>query len=424
MNDSSTLKSNTSLGVPRGYAIAFLSLLLAWSLLGLNTIHVIDQRNIERQNMETGVRFLEWTQLFSDTTAAPFGAEELNFYWHGHSLHPNVPVILMALIGKTNGTLSLKMMRAVPLIFGLTSVLLLVLWAVRERGFTEAGALGILLLLYPHILRRSSIASTATSVTIIWIIVLWILSKERKSLWMWIIASVLFGIGLGTKITILLLPISYGIALFAYRPSLKDSPGRILKRWAIFLLTGLAVHIALWPWLWHNPIGNMYLHIMENRVQSNTGILFFGNEFSRPPFFYPLWFLLMTVPLPLILLFIVGLVHIIQKRLWKTSFWTGLHFWTMALFLCIFCFPVKSALNGAEYFLPAFFSMATISVHGIAFLAGTDHFVPTPKSTRLLLVFTILTVLSIAINILWSGDFFLLRNLIGNLLNEPFAGSF
>ncbi|TSC63705.1 MAG: Glycosyltransferase, partial [Microgenomates group bacterium Gr01-1014_93] len=129
-----------------------------------------------------------------------------------------------------------------------------------------------------------------------------------KISWKWFLVSGLFfGLGLGTKLNILFSALVILPWLFAYL--LKNRMNfKLIVAMLFTPLSGIAIFIATWPYLWADPIG---------RIQKVLGYYkSIGLTLNRDPNFlgpfgintYPIQWIVYTTPLIILILAILGVI--------------------------------------------------------------------------------------------------------------------
>jgi len=417
---------------------------------------------MEQQNIHTMNVFWYWCeQMRLDPMKALFDDDLLAQTWHAHHLHPNVPVILMALFrGRQAGSVVLAdasplppsrlfvdggiipsvlreedipRTRLLPLLLGLTSVLLLLVWVFQEAGLRQALWTGALVLMMPQFLARLCSVSTGSAVVVLWLVLLWTFRRAKDTLGCRIAIGTVLGVGLGTKATIVLAPICYMLYVLlelwkrgtlTARPLLKS--GRF---WLLVVVVGLSVHLVLWPWLWRNPVMRTVEHLAANRLEAESTVEIFGFTLERPPFFYPFWFLVTTTPIPILLFMFVGIWEVL-KRLKSADLdasrhsWVRLHLVSTIVLLSLFLLPLRINLNGAEFFLPLYPSMAVLASEGLLSLCQRVRLLIFQRAVAMEALALIILLLSVSLDFRFGESVFHYRNIAGTTMREPSLHAF
>lgn len=126
-----------------------------------------------------------------------------------------------------------------------------------------------------------------------------------------VLRTVLFGLVTGFAISLrpfaLLLPAFAGLG-FGLKAVMAPASER--RRWALWGVASLVaifcLMIAVWPLLWHDPLGGLKGAILDNTTRTDEG--FYLGQYYRPTFpwhYLPVWMLL-TIPLGYSALFATG----------------------------------------------------------------------------------------------------------------------
>lgn len=186
----------------------------------------------------------------------------------------------------------------IALIFAMTASM----WG-RAAGAVAA----LLMLLMPRPLFHAGLACFDSPITTLWFATLWAYHRalaSRRFAWL---AGLMFGLALATKHNALLLPFAIGAhyTIVAWRDgAIADAPGagyragvrgavrRLTRGWwalrpsAIVAMAtlGPAVLIALWPWLWLDPIRNVAQWISFHAHHVHYNFEYLGRNWNAPPF--------------------------------------------------------------------------------------------------------------------------------------------
>lgn len=122
-----------------------------------------------------------------------------------------------------------------------------------------------------------------------------------------ILAGILLGLALLTKIQAIILPIPIGLwALWLWR-------GRAIPRLLVFGLVGVAVFFLGWPWLWLDPVDHTLQYLGRTTNRPTLNCYFLGQRYAdaQVPWHYSFVMFLVTVP--------VGLHAIGFWGLWRAT---------------------------------------------------------------------------------------------------------
>jgi 4-amino-4-deoxy-L-arabinose transferase-like glycosyltransferase len=195
-----------------------------------------------------------------------------------------------------------------------------------------------------------------------------------------VVAGVIFGLALATKLNALFLPPIFvliwlhqrgtkGVISVVSSPSggldlrLPDVPWVLVSSAVI----GPLVFIALWPWLWHDTIQRILNYVGFHLHHEHYPILFFQDMLVRPPF--PLSFAWVmtafTVPSPVLILGAIGLVHAVFAAIAKHStadFALALGVFVPILLLSI---PGTPIFGGVKHWYNALPALAVLAARSI-----------------------------------------------------------
>ena len=183
-------------------------------------------------------------------------------------------------------------------------------------------------------------------------------------------SGALWGFSLGTKANALFLPL-IPLALIALG-GLPEGWRFRRARLALALLgagvLGAAVMVAVWPYLWGDPLG---------RFGENLSFVVLREGTTRPESFAPvLQAITLTTPPAFLVLFAVGLVPTL-KMAWRRQREALLLLVWIAAVLGRYLVPQAVNYDGVRHFLELFPAMAAVAGLGVAWLAsGTAALLP------------------------------------------------
>ncbi len=203
--------------------------------------------------------------------------------------------------------------------------------AVRQAGAGRIGALvGALALLdMPRLFFHAHVAGLDLPAAAMWFFAVWVFwrlalvaeaagnaqnasaVKPRaglqgfSELWTWIAPGLAFGLALATKISNVLASVGMALWVLASRDRRRrwDLWGRLILMGPLGLLTV----IALFPWFWSDT-GSKLLNWARFFTVSHYEIYqyYFGKTYLEPPWHFPVVTVLVTVPIPLLVLAAIG----------------------------------------------------------------------------------------------------------------------
>jgi hypothetical protein len=129
--------------------------------------------------------------------------------------------------------------------------------------------------------------------------------------------SVMWGLGLATKFNAVYIPIIWGI--WNLREFRVVGVIRALKQVGFVLVIGLATMFLVWPYLWHDT----YSHVLEvvkyfTTVGQGYRVMWNGTWYlvgaGKSLWWYPVLSFLYTTPIPLLLLWVFGVVRVFWEK--------------------------------------------------------------------------------------------------------------
>lgn len=156
------------------------------------------------------------------------------------------------------------------------------------------------------------------------------------------------GMAIDVRIVAVMLPLAT-LALLALRLVRHELPLRAtLQALALYAVLTLAAVVAMWPWLWSDPLGHFAQAFANmSKFRWNLNVLYMG-EYIRsnqlPWHYIPVW-IGITTPLLYLLLFVTGavgtLVQVIRRNL---TLWKGDAELQDIIFLGLFAAPILAAI--------------------------------------------------------------------------------
>jgi hypothetical protein len=150
----------------------------------------------------------------------------------------------------------------------------------------------------------------------------------RPRPWTALVHAAATAIAIDIRLVAVILPAA-SLAVLAMRSIKQEMPARTaLRASAVYLLVTCLLVVALWPWLWSDPVGHL-LEAFANmkRFRWEGEILYLGT-FVRgtelPWHYVPVW-MAVTIPPLYLALFLVGLGGIVRRllrsglRLWRSE---------------------------------------------------------------------------------------------------------
>ncbi len=175
-------------------------------------------------------------------------------------------------------------------------------------------------------------------------------------------AGALWGVALGTKANALFLPlIPLALAVLGGLPAAwRGRRARLLWTLAGAGVLGAIVMVAVWPYLWADPLG---------RLAENLRFVILRKGTTRPESFAPVvQAILLTTPPVFLALFAAGLVPV-AKRAWRRQRDALLLLIWIVAVLSRYLVPQAVNYDGVRHFLELFPAMAAVAGLGVAWLA-------------------------------------------------------
>jgi hypothetical protein len=206
----------------------------------------------------------------------------------------------------------------------------------------------------------------------------WLLSQERMSWKAVALAAVPVGLTLAVRVggVLVLAYACAGLVLriaqrWPTRPDMKGAVGRIM----LFLGIAWLIMLTAWPWAQQNPILHPVKAFQEATAFSHAKQVLFDGKLQSSkelPRSYLAHYLAITIPLPLLVLGLVGMLMMMRRQLRCPQSPAALHMWLAQLW---FCFPVAyftlsrpNVYDGMRHFLfilPAFAIFAAYGAEAV-----------------------------------------------------------
>lgn len=158
-----------------------------------------------------------------------------------------------------------------------------------------------------------------------------------------------------------------------------------------FILSSLSAILLWWPF-WQDPLGKLLeLPYFYSRNTLNMPVLLLGKIFRSGvdiPWYYPYLYIAVTVPLPTLFFFLIGLIVCLYRVLKKNNFSLLLLVWFF-LPLARYLSPKSPAIDGIRHSMEVVYPLCVIAA------VGLDLFYKYLKKTvkrKLLAVFLILII--------------------------------
>lgn len=222
-------------------------------------------------------------------------------------------------------------------------------------ALVSAAALGF----HPHFfghMHNNVKDAPATGLIAVTLLLLTIAAKKMRPAW-FLAAGVATGAAIGAKFTgVLLLPIGLVVTYLAGK-----------KRWYNFLIFAIGALVTLpvsWPWLAADPIARIPLIVRYvAEVGRGLPVLFLGTYYdagTTVPWYYAPVMVILTTPIPILLLAAVGLVK--MRKAWIVLLWGMVSVGRMIV-------PGQVVYNGIRQGMDVFVPLAVLAGLGWTVLA-------------------------------------------------------
>lgn len=208
----------------------------------------------------------------------------------------------------------------------------------------------LLTFLYPTLFGHGLTNIKDTAQVALFTVTLYYLVKKRV-----VAGGIFWGLALATKFNAIYVPIIWTVWMFPYAR----------KKLLIVVLIGLFVAIAVWPYLWFDTIDRIVEVISYfSTVGQGYKIFWDGVLYEvgvgKTLWWYPWANLLKTTPIPLLVLWFAGFVHVLRNPKFRP-----LAFWFTVPLVRAF-FPHAAFYDGVRHFLEILPAGALIIAIGFA----------------------------------------------------------
>ncbi|MFK7818560.1 MAG: ArnT family glycosyltransferase, partial [Planctomycetaceae bacterium] len=286
------------------------------------------------------------------------------------------------------------------------ATLFLITFFVAHRVNLIAGvASGAALLMMPRVVGHAHLGSLETMVGFFYTAAILAAGRtadkgSRSSTGRLIVAGVLIAVAMLTKIQGVFLP----AAVIGWMLLTRKFGG--LRSSFIVAITVAVFFVALWPWLWLDPIEHVGDYLGRTTDRQTVYNYYLGDRFAAPatndvpatPWNYTLVMFLTTVPVGLHMFGFAGAMGALKRQL---SEWQGAVLFGIAVPLVAFS-TIAPVYDGARLFLIVYPLWAILI--GIAFSAGLDF---ARKKSRFLPVVLIVGFASQCVGTLTTAPFYL-----------------
>ncbi len=301
-------------------------------------------------------------------------------------------------------------MRLPAILLAGLGVFLLVVAAGRRWG-PQAGALAAgVFILAPRVFFHAQLHAFDVPVAVMTLAVALAYLRGLED-WRWGLAlGPLLGVAIAVKHNALFLPVVLGLhylgalALAWWRDGVRPRPGQLVPLpFVSMALLGPLTAIALWPWLWTDPVGRLGDYFAFHREHAYYNMEFLGHNYNRPPLpmTYPLVMTWATVSTALLVLALLGLGFALARSLQSVEpvadeppprSWTSplagaprelLAFSILAVFpLALIALPTIPIFGGTKHWLTAYPFFGLLAAHAlVTLLAAVEDRLPAHASS-------------------------------------------
>ena len=267
--------------------------------------------------LRRGLQQRDLSQAFADETIVRWWVQDPTL-----ELHPPLGKFLSGLtwaaFRSTLGSIAAHRLSNTLLFSGLVG---LVFCMVAEAYDTASGIFAALsLLLMPRMFFHAHLANIDTTVAITWFVSMYVFWRyESRPGWLPVVLNGLtFGLALGTKMNAVLIPIVWAIWALLYRRTCRTLLG-IGASTAI----GAGLFVALWPWLYHDTANRLLYYVLMASRFKDRPQFYLGQTLPHVPWHYPFVITLAVVPLAITVMYLLGMVRVIQSADHTTSDTSG-----------------------------------------------------------------------------------------------------
>ncbi|MBI3559967.1 glycosyltransferase family 39 protein [Candidatus Gottesmanbacteria bacterium] len=186
-----------------------------------------------------------------------------------------------------------------------------------------------------------------------------------------LLASIAFAIAFNTKVNTLLVPIIAAVwwAVSNKKAHTVFSIIHNSRFIILYFLTAPLAALTLWSLFWRHPIEQL-LYIPRFFIDNtqNIEVLINGAWYCsgvNVPWYYPLWYLTITTPLPILLFFLIGLMGLMSQMRYMKKNSTGLLLLLWFILPIVrYAFPRMGVIDGIRHFEEVVFPLSAIAAVG------------------------------------------------------------
>ena len=320
-----------------------------------------------------GYSHVRWlAHLSSDS----FGYQQIDEAWRLNHEHPPLPKLAYGIAAVLEGGETMPALISARMAASLIFVALvgLVLFFTAAHYGKPAGVIAaVSLVLMPRVFGHGHLAGLDVPVAFFCFLATILFADFKKSRGRPVWAGIIWGLALLSKVSAVFVPVII-IPWAIWRAGRKA-----LIPCAVFLVLGVAVFFAGWPWLWHDTAHRVHTYII-NKVErfdsaehapgitgtTNVPVHYLGTTYKNndAPWHYPFVLTLVTVPVAIIVLGRLGAAKAPKEK----RHITALIIASAAVNIGVFALPGIPKYDGVRLMMPAFPFIACLAGIGGAWL--------------------------------------------------------
>ncbi|MFC1496680.1 glycosyltransferase family 39 protein [Candidatus Margulisiibacteriota bacterium] len=309
-------------------------------------------------------------------------------YWIINNEHPPFYKLLGGITKyifyyKLNWFDAITAFRLANLFFVFAMLFFLFLFSCELYGLTVALFVTITFFFMPRLFYHAHIGALDYPIMTIWFLVCYSYWKGIKDQKWIIVSSLLLGLALLTKLN----------SFYLYLPLLfywiiqgkKNATKKLLP---LFWIPPI-IFFAGWPYLWVDPLNRFFGYLNFHLGHVKIPVLYFAKQYLVAPWHYPFVLTLLTIPLIILIPFLIGLANFQSNQHKKTNYFI---LFNAFLPLIIIAMPNIPKYDGVRLFLPAFPFLYLLAGSGLNLLLS----IPQNKLLKPGVTFIIIPILILA----------------------------
>ncbi|MFH1613159.1 MAG: glycosyltransferase family 39 protein [bacterium] len=314
----------------------------------------------------------------------PFSSSVISTYWEPFHNHPSFTFFISNFFWNFyhNSLGDIKSYRLSGAFFFALLISSVFMFASKIYGIKSGIISSLSLLLLPRVFGDSYLLALDIPITCMWFLTIYAFYKSFNFLLWKIIAGILFGFALATKINAFLIPIPLFIWTLIYYRKRKY----LVNNFLWFGIIGFIVFIISWPWLWHQTFFRLTEYLLFHKSHFYVSTYYFGKAYTVPPWHYPFVMTLITIPISILLFILIGLF---QKNK-STSQIKNLFILNFLIPFLISAYPKIPKYDGVRLFMSVFPFMTIFAGIGFNFfIEKLELFFKFINKTKLWVISTI-----------------------------------